>query len=356
MRVSQNKVVEKGTVFATGGLSITLVLTTMMFVWKFLFVIGLPAVAQSWVPVDSGTTANLRAVSAKGQVVWVSGDKGTVRKTTDGGMTWRDVAPRGTADVDFRDIEVVDDRTTFLMSSGQGPQSRIYKSTDGGAMWDLLTTNLEPKGFWDCMGFWDSTHGIILGAPVDGRFTIMTTGDGATWQKIKGPSANKDEGAFAASGTCVFTRGTREAWFGTGGVGGGRVFHSEDGGQTWSIAKTPIRHDSANDGIFSLAFSDALHGIVVGGDYMKPDESAGSLAITNDGGKTWTAGALPGYRSAVWCRDADVCVAVGTSGSDYSSDSGKSWKPFGMEGYNAISAFAVGTKGRIATLAHRAPQ
>lgn len=322
--------------------------------WRFLFAIGLSAAAQSWTPVASGTTANLRAVSAKGQVVWVSGDKGTVRKTTDGGMTWRDVAPRGVADVDFRDIEMIDERTVFLMSSGQGPQSRIYKTTDGGASWMLLTTNLEPKGFWDCMSFWDPTHGIIVGDPVvggDGRFTIMTTSDGATWQKIKGPSANKDEGAFAASGTCVFTRGTREAWFGTGGIGGGRVFHSEDGGQTWSVAKTPVRHDSASAGIFSLAFSDASHGVAVGGDYMKPDESAGTIAITNDGGKTWNAGTLPGYRSAVWCRDSSICIATGTSGSDYSSDGGKGWKGFGSEGYNAIGGiFAVGANGRIATL------
>jgi len=328
----------------------------MMVVWRLFFVIGFSAAAQSWTPVDSGTTANLRGVSAKGQTVWVSGDKGTVRKTIDGGMTWRDVAPRGTADVDFRDIEMIDDRTVFLMSSGQGPQSRIYKTTDGGGTWLLLATNLEPKGFWDCMGFWDATHGIIIGDPVDSRFTIMTTSDGANWQKIKGPSANKDEGAFAASGTCVFTRGTREAWFGTGGVGGGRVFHSEDGGQTWSIGKTPIRHDSASAGIFSLAFLDALRGIAVGGDYMKPDESVGTLAITNDGGKTWNAGTLPGYRSAIWCRDSSVCVATGTSGSDDSADGGKSWKAFGMEGYNAIGGFAVGMNGRIATLVLPAPR
>jgi hypothetical protein len=41
---------------------------------------------------------------------------------------------------------------------------------------------------------------------------------------------------------------------------------------------------------------------------------------------------------------------VGTSGADYSSDGGKSWKSFGSEGYNAINGFAVGTNGRIATL------
>ena len=62
--------------------------------------------------------------------------------------------------------KLIDDRTVFLMSSGQGPQSRIYKTTDGGATWMLLTTNLEPKGFWDCMSFWDPTHGIIVGDPV----------------------------------------------------------------------------------------------------------------------------------------------------------------------------------------------
>ena len=173
----------------------------MMVVWRLFFAIALPAAAQSWTPVTSGTTANLRGVSVKGQTVWVSGDKGTVLRTTDNGATWRSVSPRGVADLDFRDIEAVDDRTAFVLSTGEGPNSRIYKTTDGGATWALQATNLEPKGFWDCMGFWDPTHGIIVGDPVDGRFTIMTTIDGSTWQKVKGPSANKDEGAFAASGT-----------------------------------------------------------------------------------------------------------------------------------------------------------
>jgi hypothetical protein len=127
------------------------------------------------------------------------------------------------------------------------------------------------------------------------------------------------------------------------------VFHTEDGGQTWSSAKTPIRHDSANAGIFSLAFSDAMHGIAVGGDYMKPDESAGALATTADGGKTWSAGTLSGYRSAVWCRE--FCVVTGTSGSDASFDDGKSWKPVDGSGFNAIDGgLAVGTNGRMAVL------
>ena len=308
------------------------------------------ACAQEWVPVTSGTTANLRGVSVNGQTVWVSGDKGTVLKTIDGGMTWRSVAPPGVADLDFRDIEAIDDRTAFLMGAGEGPKSRIYKTTDGGASWMLLATNLEPKGFWDCMSFWDPTHGIIVGDPMESRFTVLTTSDGMTWQTLKGPSANKDEGAFAASGTCVFTRGTREAWFGTGGVGGGRVFHTADAGQTWSVAKTTIRHDSESAGIFSLAFSDALHGVAVGGDYMTPDESAGNVAVTQDGGKTWVSpkGPAPGgYRSAV----VDG-TTTGPSGTDVSTDGGQTWTKSAGEGYNAISGkWMAGPNGRIATLA-----
>jgi len=76
-------------------------------------------------------------------------------------------------------------------------------------------------------------------------------------------------------------------WFGTGGPGGARVFHSEDGGVTWAVAKTPIRNDGASAGIFSLAFPDAKRGIAVGGDYNKPTETPGNIAVTSDGGKTW---------------------------------------------------------------------
>jgi photosystem II stability/assembly factor-like uncharacterized protein len=92
---------------------------------------------------------------------------------------------------------------------------------------------------------------------------------------------------------------------------------------------------------------------------MKPDESAGTFAVTQDGGKTWVApggGGPAGYRSAVQCRDGNICIATGTSGSDYSSDGGLTWKAFGEKGYNAIGRFAVGTGGRVATVTLPAPR
>src|SRR5690349_10215587 len=39
------------------------------------------------------------------KIVWVSGSKGTVGRTTDGGTTWNWMTVPGYADKDFRDIE-----------------------------------------------------------------------------------------------------------------------------------------------------------------------------------------------------------------------------------------------------------
>jgi photosystem II stability/assembly factor-like uncharacterized protein len=253
----------------------------------------------------------------------------------------------------------VDARVAYLLASGPGDKSRIYKTADSGVHWTLQFTNPDPKGFFDALAFWDARHGIVLGDPVEGEFVILTTADaGEHWVRQHTPRALPNEGAFAASGTCLIARGLHEAWFATGGPGGARVFHSQDGGRTWTVVPAPVRNDAASAGIFSIAFSDSRHGIVVGGDYSKPAESRHNIAVTSDGGRTWIepAGSHPnGYRSAVaFVPDKKIWVAVGTTGSDVSYDGGKSWKLFDTSAFNAVSfvsstsGWAVGPDGGLA--------
>jgi photosystem II stability/assembly factor-like uncharacterized protein len=226
----------------------------------------------------------------------------------------------------------------------------------------LLRLNAGAQGFWDAIGMWDEAHGILVGDPVDGRFEIFTTADGATWTQVKGPKAESDEALFAASGTCLFLRGTREAWFVTGGPKGARVFHTQDAGETWDDANTPLRQNSATAGIYSLALTrDGRHGVAVGGDYMKADTAVQNVAISEDGGRKWTipGGKSPGgYRSAVaLIPSLNLWIATGTSGSDISRDGGVSWITFDTTAYNAMSfaadgaGWAVGPKGAIARFA-----
>ena len=151
---------------------------------------------------------------------------------------------------------------------------------------------------------------------------------------------------------------SKAAWFGTGGAGAGRIFHSSDRGLTWTAAPTPIRNDGAAAGVFSLAFDSPKHGIAVGGDYSKDKEARQNLAVTLDGGRSWTApdAAPKGFRSAVaYVSRSKTWVVTGTSGSDISTDGGKSWRQFDTGAYNALSfvpsgaGWAVGPQGRIAS-------
>jgi photosystem II stability/assembly factor-like uncharacterized protein len=261
-------------------------------------------------------------------------------------------------DLDFRGVHAVNDRTAYLLASGEGNKSRIYKTTDRGNRWTLQYTNPDPKGFFDGLAFWDAAHGMVVGDPVDGRFVVLATADGGVhWDRRNGPEAFAGEGAFAASNTCLAVRGNLDAWFATGGTTGARVFHSLDGGRSWTVAVTPIRHDGPSAGIFSLAFSDDRRGVAVGGDYTKPADDYSNIAVTDDGGKTWTAPSSPpprGFRSAVvFLRDRRMWISTGTSGSDFSLD-GRSWRPFDTAAHNALSfvpsgaGWAVGPNGGIA--------
>jgi hypothetical protein len=111
---------------------------------------------------------------------------------------------------------------------------------------------------------------------------------------------------------------------------------------------------SESAGIFSIAFRDREHGLIVGGDYRKPRERVANAAVTTDGGRTWRlCGSTLGYRSCVaWA--GDLWVAVGTSGSDSSSDDGQTWKPLDGGNNNSVAftatgeGWVVGPRGRIA--------
>jgi photosystem II stability/assembly factor-like uncharacterized protein len=316
--------------------------------------------AQTWAPQTSNTRASLRGVSAvDARTVWASGSGGTYLVTTDGGVNWRASKVTGAEALDFRGIRAIDARTVYLMSAGSGDKSRIYKTTDAGVHWTLQFTNPDPKGFFDSIAFWDAQHGIGVGDQLEGRAEVLTTDDGgATWQRRSPPPALPNEGSFAASNTCLTLFGKHDAWFATGGPGAARVFHSKDRGRTWTVAATPIRNDGAAAGIFSLAFADLRHGIAVGGDYSKDKEDRQNIALTSDGGRTWSAAPAAGpkgFRSAIaWLPGRKLWIVTGTSGSDVSGDNGKTWKLLDSDAYNAMSfvpggdGWAVGPQGRIA--------
>jgi photosystem II stability/assembly factor-like uncharacterized protein len=313
---------------------------------------------RKWIPVSTGVTARLRGVSAvSDRVIWASGSNGTIIRTEDGGATWTPLAVGDAEKLDFRDIDAIDARTAYALSIGPGDASRIYKTSDGGATWRLQFRNSDPNAFFDAMAFRDAGTGFALSDSVGGQLVVIRTTDGgATWTRVEGlPPAREGEGAYAASGTNVAVI-DEHVWLATTAS---RVIRSTDGGRTWAAAVTPLP-TGASAGIFSIAFRDARHGLIVGGDYKKEADATDNAAISTDGGASWTlVKGLGGFRSAAAFLPSrgGVAIAVGPSGSDISPDGGRTWQPIEGPGFHTLSvaprsrsAWAAGEKGLVARL------
>ena len=313
----------------------------------------------------SGTTALLQAVSpVNDRVVWVSGHAATFARTLDGGATWEAARVQG-ADtaLQFRDVYAVSANVAYLLSAGNGPASRIYKTTDGGRSWSLQFTNPDPRAFYDCMDFWDADRGIAVSDAVEGKFIILTTSDGgAHWDHPAAmPDAYEGEGGFAASGSCLVTRPGGHVWIGTGNGPRARVLHSSDYGASWVADSTPLAGGNAI-GITSVSFRDLRNGIVFGGNVGDNNARADVVALTHDGGTTWTLGGRPPFAGAIfggsWVPGArsPAIVAVGPRGAAWSRDEGRTWVVIDSAAYWAVgfaspkAGWAVGPRGRIVKL------
>jgi photosystem II stability/assembly factor-like uncharacterized protein len=317
-----------------------------------------------WQLTPTGSTASLRGLSAVSEnVAWASGSGGTVLRTTNKGATWQSVGPPGTQALQFRDIEAFDRDTAVILSLGDPPTPpdsfRIYRTTNAGQTWSLVFQNDEPTAFYDCMAFFDKHRGLALSDPIDSRFRIIATNDGGrSWRIVDAdmPPALPGEFAFAASGQCITTAGGRNAWFGGGGAAA-RVFHSRDRGQTWTVASTPMLSGEAA-GISALAFRDVKHGLAVGGDFLDTTVAPDSLALSDNGGKSWELvdDAPNQLRSgAAWVTGRDAII-VGPNGSDVTFDQGRSWRRFDDGSFHTVdcagghACWASGTGGRVAYL------
>jgi photosystem II stability/assembly factor-like uncharacterized protein len=315
---------------------------------------------QSWRAQASGVTSELRGLSVVSETVaWASGAKGTVLRTTDGAH-WQVIQVADAGQLDFRDIHAIDAKSALVMSAGPGALSRIYRTDDAGVSWRLLATNQFAEGFWDAMAFWDADNGILFGDPVKGRFQVYVTADGgASWRQLegKGLEALDNEGAFAASGSCLSVAGPRDAWIVTGGAQSSRVFHSSNRGASWQAAVLPIPAGAATSGAFSVGFLNPRLGMAAGGDYKQAALATINGARSDDGGATWMSAAIlpAGYMSVVIPVPgaSSSFVAAGLAGSGYSLDAGKSWTvldrtPMNTVGFaSPVTGWAIGPMGLL---------
>ena len=314
------------------------------------FLAGAPA--MKWEVQTTGVTARLRGVSAVSQrVAWASGANGTVLRTVDGGQTWQKLTVPGAEKLDFRDVDATERSLGLRVEHRSRRGIPDLQDRRRRRHWDLQLANTDPKVFLDAMTFRDDRHGVAFSDSVDGRFVIFTTSNGRTWEQVhfdRLPPALPGEGAYAASGTNIaMARGG--IWIGTTA---GRVLRSIYDGRTWTVSKTGLA-TSQSAGIFSVAFRDTKHGVVVGGDYLKESAAGENAAWTSDGGVTWSVvkdHGLSGLRSVAAFVDTPSggeagLIAIGPTGADWSDDDGRTWSAIEAAGFDTFSVSRDGSAG-----------
>lgn len=150
------------------------------------------------------TNSDIVYVAAYGPL-WSSGGERGIYKTTDGGKTWKEILTVSEhtgfneIHIDPRNSNVLyatahqRQRKVFTYISG-GPESAMYKSTDGGATWNKLTRGL-PSGDVGRIGMAispvnpDIVYAVIEATEQNGG-VFRSTDRGASWSKMGGYSTS----------------------------------------------------------------------------------------------------------------------------------------------------------------------
>jgi photosystem II stability/assembly factor-like uncharacterized protein len=302
------------------------------------------------------------------QTIWVSGSRGTVARSTDGGKTFTYNQLKGYEKSDFRDIEAFDDKRAIIMSSGT--PAYILKTIDGGQTWKEVYKNTDTAYFLDAMDFWDDKRGILVGDPIIGHFVLLQTKDGGeTWQELdtsQTPEAIEGEAVFAASGTSLRCWNCVDFAFVTGGLKSriytGTILSNEKYSVgSWNL---PITCGKSSKGAFSLVYRKYESYVIVGGDYLADSLSSYNLATGKIvfhgclGGYEFegSSNELKGYKSCVEMLDNEksIFVATGTKGVDVQEGI---WKTISSEPFHVVrkakkgkAVFFAGPKGKIGKL------
>lgn len=289
--------------------------------------------------IDSTSIRAIQVIDS--ETLYFAGSNGKIGFTNDAGKNWstHQIVYRDTIIPNFRSI-AFNGKDVFAMSI-ENP-ALLYKISNNEP--HLVYSDNHPKVFYDSMLFFDEKNGIAMGDPTEDCLSVIyTENSGKSWQKITCnniPVAKDGEAAFAASNTNLTSIGNT-VWMASGG-NVSRVYKSSDKGKTWRVFDTPIVQGSESQGIYSVDFYDENRGIIIGGDYIKPNENLKNKAITKDGGKIWqlvAEGKEPNYKSCVQYipnSDGKEIIAVGKTGISFSNDGGHTWKKISDEAYYTI--------------------
>lgn len=256
-------------------------------------------------------------------LIWVTGSKNTLLKSTDGGANWQQViVPNGNTQADLYCIAMIGKNEIYVT----GDSGTVYHSSNAGETWNVFDHNLfadgllqgvcmvsanevyvvgqtflgDPRGIIrhtkDGGATWDSVappddynRNTWINAAVNGNthviygttsHYIVSTDNGLTWRNDSMPFAG---GGGGADINHLIMRGPSHWW---AALDQGHLVQSVDAGKNWSDPKT-------GQGISFMLGIDAWddnYAIAVGSVFGWPMN--GPIMVSNNGGLSWTRALL----------------------------------------------------------------
>ncbi len=256
--------------------------------------------AQEWVqqyPFSLLSKLEAIAVDPSG-TAWAVGDKSGILHSDDFGGMWSILEPPA-ADPVFRDV--------LILPGSGGAQALLagtdlHLTTDNGQTW----TSTGFDEIYDFGGLQALDAQTFLAFAKKGM--ARTEDGGSTWQELPYPGdvsfGNPPHGFFISES---------EGWMVEFALNS-RVFHTTDGGTTWTQAGTQT---------FTFArgvhFFDDQHGLILDNDF---------LYESMDGGLSWTAvnpTEFPIPRGLLVASDDFWVVTCGNGSIQYTEDAGGTW-------------------------------
>jgi len=273
---------------------------------------------------------------------WAVGRYGTVLKTVNGGKSWKKVTvPADVAAYDFTSVAFVDAKHGWAIGcpnqTAPAPTTNLLlRTSNGGSNWTSVHFQMtEATGQLYSISFASLTKGWAAG---DFGCVYHTSDGGATWtEQATAPHVNPLIEAYQVlflddkKGFVVSDDGYIEA--------------TEDGGETWTIVT------DQGGSFYALAFADKQRGWAFGND--------GVTYGTEDGGKSWDWLSSGSRQPLLACSFADASTGytVGVSGTAlFTSDGGEHWESLdtgttatlrGVFFTDARTGWVVGDSGMI---------
>lgn len=229
------------------------------------------------------TNPDIIYVAAIGNL-WKPNEMRGVFRSTDGGKSWKkilyvsDKAGAGDLVLDPNNHRIMYaatwqmKRNGFRMDSG-GPDSKLFKSTDGGDTWDEITSNEGlPEGPWGIAGVAVSpmnSKRVWAVIEADNGGVFRSDDAGKTWKKVNSNRSLRQR-AWYYSRITADTQNEDMVYIMNVSYG-----VSKDGGKTFELKRAP--HGDHHD-----LWIDPLNNqrMVIADD--------GGAQVSNDGGENWT--------------------------------------------------------------------